>query len=110
MRRIPFPEAGIYSITCDPTERVYVGSAAFAVWDRWIKHLSELRRGTHFCQQMQSDWDWYGETEFTFGLLEVDPSGPGVFERLRPLELRWIEVISAHQLVYNRFGVVQKQS
>lgn len=58
----------IYSITHNPTGRTYVGSSKDAQ-ARIKSHLYALRRGTHPVQDMQADFDTYGE-DYTFLELE----------------------------------------
>lgn len=61
---------GIYKIVNSRNKRVYVGSAS-NFQRRFTEHLKALRDGTHHNQQLQNDWDLYGEDCFTFKVVEV---------------------------------------
>lgn len=58
----------VYCIRHNPTERVYIGSSANA--DRRIgAHISALRRGEHINEDMQADYNRYGE-DYTITILD----------------------------------------
>lgn len=59
----------IYQITNIKNNKIYIGSSSdFS--SRKRKHLSELRRGLHGNVHLQSAWDYYGEENFEFSILE----------------------------------------
>lgn len=57
----------IYAIKHNVTKRIYVGSSANPK-RRFATHLSTLRNGNHIVEDMQRDFDEYGE-DFTFIIL-----------------------------------------
>lgn len=69
------------------TGRTYVGSSV-NVWQRWQQHRSQLRLGTHHCQELQKEWFRYGEPLFGFVVLE-ETSGEHVVRVER--EQWWID-------------------
>ena len=63
---------GIYAITCQPTGRLYVGSA-LNIERRWSEHRKILKPGKHHSQRLQRAWNKYGADAFTFSITEVVP-------------------------------------
>ncbi len=61
--------SGIYLITCTVTDKVYVGSTN-DLYRRWRSHRSQLRAGLHSNPHLQNAWNKYGESAFTFSVLE----------------------------------------
>ena len=61
----------IYAIKHNVTKRIYVGSTKYPQ-KRFASHLSMLRNGKHPVEDMQKDFDEYGE-DFTFFILGVIP-------------------------------------
>lgn len=61
---------GIYCIENLVNNKVYVGQS-ICIEDRWSKHLSSLRKGNNDNRYLQEDWNHYGESLFSFRLLEV---------------------------------------
>lgn len=60
---------GIYCIENLVNHKIYVGQS-ICVEDRWSKHLSSLRRNCNDNRRLQEDWNQYGESSFSFRLLE----------------------------------------
>jgi group I intron endonuclease len=56
---------GIYSITCLPNNKKYIGKSK-DIADRWKQHLYQLKRKEHHCKPLQEAYDEYGYTEFVF--------------------------------------------
>lgn len=80
--------SGIYSITNKVNGKSYIGSAK-SISDRWNRHVHLLRRGKHHNKHLQSSWDKYGESSFTFDTLENDiPS-----EQLESVEQCYLDVV-----------------
>ena len=70
--------SGVYIITCLPQHKHYVG-VSNTVRSRLTAHKSKLRRGCHENQELQHDFQVYGEHAFVFqkllfgsGLLKTD--------------------------------------
>ena len=61
---------GIYKILNRTTGKFYVGSSSRSIEGRWIEHLSDLRRNSHYNPRLQRAWNKYGEEDFDFIVLE----------------------------------------
>jgi group I intron endonuclease len=64
--------SGIYAITHIATGRCYVGCSVDVV-NRLRKHKEILKRGRHRNKHLQNAWHKYGESAFTFSVLEHVP-------------------------------------
>jgi group I intron endonuclease len=62
--------SGIYRILNTINGKGYVGSAK-VFKNRWQRHITRLRKGTHHSILLQRAWNKYGETFFKFEILEV---------------------------------------
>ena len=60
---------GIYLIKNTITGKVYIGKSK-DVQVRWRGHKLDLRRGKHCNAYLQNSWNKYGESAFTFSVLE----------------------------------------
>ena len=60
-----FTKSGLYVLTCISTNRHYIGESS-NVKARLNAHLNTLRRKCHFCKQLQTDFNHYGEQNFLF--------------------------------------------
>lgn len=63
-------KTGVYVIRNLVNGRVYVGSAARTIRERWNQHRHYLRSGKHHSQALQRAWVKYGEAAFEFVILE----------------------------------------
>jgi group I intron endonuclease len=62
---------GIYMIqSISKPERVYVGSAAFDIIDRWKLHLRELKGSKHHSIKLQRHFNKYGLEDLAFEVIE----------------------------------------
>ncbi len=61
--------SGIYFITNKEDGTIYVGSSKNCQL-RWSQHKTELRKDRHCNQKLQSVWNKYGESIFTFSVIE----------------------------------------
>lgn len=68
-------KTGVYLIRNRVNGKVYVGSAAQSLTERWTTHRKSLRRGTHYNEYLQRAWDRYGERAFEFVVLIRCQSG-----------------------------------
>lgn len=78
--------SGIYQIQCLETEKVYIGSAVNSKL-RLRKHKEALRRNAHDNKYLQRAWNKYGESNFTFQVIEIVPCK----EDLIPREQFWLD-------------------
>src|SRR5260221_5069738 len=62
--------SGIYKITCTVTRKIYIGSA-INLRKRQHGHWGHFRRNTHYNLILQNAWNKYGESAFTFEVLEL---------------------------------------
>jgi len=60
---------GIYKITNKVNGKVYIGESN-NIYKRWQEHIDELNNNKHHSHKLQSDWNKYGEENFTFEILE----------------------------------------
>lgn len=60
--------SGIYTIT-SPHGRVYIGQSK-NVEGRLKGHKSDLRNGKHGCEDLQEDWNKFGEDSFVWKVVE----------------------------------------
>lgn len=62
--------SGVYKIICHATEKFYVGSSN-NLRDRWAFHRRSLRKDKHYSTYLQRSWNKYGESAFTFEVVEL---------------------------------------
>lgn len=62
---------GIYKIHCEQTKHVYIGQT-YSFLYRANNHLEKLRNQHHECQQLQLDFNSYGEQAFIFEILCIE--------------------------------------
>jgi len=64
-------KTGVYRTRNVTNTKCYIGSAAGRGFDdRWNKHIRDLNNGSHHSAKLQSAWNKYGETSFSFEILE----------------------------------------
>ena len=63
---------GIYVLRCLVSQKVYVGQSVDP-YGRWLRHRSTLRGGKHGNPHLQAAWNKYGESAFTFEVVELVP-------------------------------------
>lgn len=73
--------SGIYKITNNVTGKFYIGSAKDIDW-RWTIHQRDLRGNRHCNPKLQHSWNFHGEPQFTFVVIEETTSDQSkLFER-----------------------------
>jgi group I intron endonuclease len=87
---------GVYAITCLANGKKYVGSAK-DIKRRHYLHLWRLRSGIHENPKLQRAWEKYGESNFTFEILELVKE----IERLLDVEQHWIDFLDACNKGFN---------
>ena len=80
--------AYIYAIRHNITGKIYIGSSA-CPQERYKHHINRLRRGVHSVEDMQADFNRYGE-DYTFTILEE------VFNHRTGRERRWMYYYQTH--------------
>jgi len=60
---------GIYKITNKANGKVYIGESN-NIYKRWEEHIDDLNNNKHHSHKLQSEWNKYGEENFTFDILE----------------------------------------
>lgn len=91
MRRI----SGIYCIENTVNGKKYIGMAA-NIAARWRSHKCNLRKGKHVNQHLQRAWDKYGESAFSFYVVEELPE-----DELCDAEIAYIEKLDTFGHGYN---------
>ena len=68
---------GIYKITNTKTGRFYIGRSEGknGFYMRWYHHRRLLRKNIHHCSYLQNSYNKYGESCFTFEVLEIKNYG-----------------------------------
>lgn len=61
---------GIYCITNEVNNKKYIGQSK-DIYKRWSVHKCYLNKGTHDNKHLQAAWLKYGESSFSFAILEV---------------------------------------
>jgi group I intron endonuclease len=74
---------GVYKITNTLDGKVYIGSTTIDTDWRWSTHLALLRRGKHHNRHLQRAWDKYGESAFSFEVVEQGTTQEDVREKER---------------------------
>ena len=60
---------GIYCIQTLVNNKVYIGQSV-CIENRWSQHLNSLKNGNNDNRYLQEDWNEYGESSFSFRILE----------------------------------------
>lgn len=91
----PIHCSGVYLICCCSSSKVYVGSSTRSVYRRLRGHKKDLQVKSHKNKHLQSAWNKYGESAFTFELLEECPA-----EECLKLEQFWIDAFRSANRKY----------
>ena len=87
---------GIYCITNRTNNKKYVGCSV-NIKGRWRQHKHQLRNNKHCNSHLQASWNKYGETNFSFSILEEVESKAHIVER----ENFWITFYKSNSNGYN---------
>lgn len=61
----------VYKITNKINGKIYIGSSGNLGY-RWTSHIYDLQSNSHHSQELQSDWNKYGFSNFTFEVIDLD--------------------------------------
>lgn len=86
---------GIYCIENQKNGKKYVGQAV-NIEKRWRQHRNKLINGTHYNEHLQRAWDQYGESNFSFYVLEICDE-----QSLDAREIHYIETLGSFESGYN---------
>lgn len=86
---------GIYCIENKINGKKYVGQAA-DIEKRWKQHRQKLNNKTHYNNHLQKAWDCYGESAFSFYVLEICD-----LESLNSREMYYIKKLNTFECGYN---------
>jgi len=62
-------KCGIYEIQNNITMEIYIGSSK-NIFQRFEKHLLQLRKNKHPNEKLQESWNKYGRENFSFNVVE----------------------------------------
>lgn len=62
---------GIYLIHNSISNKSYVGSASYSIYQRWSRHINDLNKNKHHNYHLQRSWNLYGPDAFKFLILET---------------------------------------
>lgn len=82
---------GIYCIENQKNGKKYVGQAV-NIEKRWRQHRNKLINGTHYNEHLQRAWDQYGESNFSFYVLEICDE-----QSLDAREIHYIETLGSFE-------------
>jgi group I intron endonuclease len=85
---LPQKRPGVYLIRNVTNNKVYVGSAARSIHERWTCHKWQLRHNKHENRHLQHAWGKYGEQAFEFIILESIENVDTILER----EQFWLDL------------------
>lgn len=89
-------KAYIYLIINSLNGKIYVGSSAKNIRNRFAKHISELNLNRHHSPHLQSAWNYYGHEAFHFCIVESVED----ISKLYEIEQLWIDSVDS-KLCYN---------
>jgi group I intron endonuclease len=79
----------IYKIINNETNKIYIGQTKRSLRERKNEHFRELRNQNHYNTQLQEDYNKYGESSFTFEILENNIDEEYLIEK----ETYWIQLL-----------------
>lgn len=97
----------IYAIQHNVTKRIYIGSSA-NVEKRYFAHINKLKTGTHDVEDMQKDYDEFGNDFSVYILDEIQEYDEA------SKEYEWMQKYNSHirgiGYNYNDYTVRRRQS
>lgn len=86
---------GIYKIVNNANGKVYIGQS-INIKARWKDHINTLNRGNSRCTLLQRAWNKYGQSNFSFEILELCEENI-----LDDIETKYIEFYDSRHNGYN---------
>lgn len=86
---------GVYMIKNIINNKIYIGSS-FNVYQRWKRHLNELKQNKHHSLKLQRSYNKYGINNFVFEILEICSQ-----DLLSEREQFWINHFNSYKNGYN---------
>lgn len=83
----------VYAIQHNRTKKIYIGSSK-DIKTRYMNHIYQLRKGSHPIEDMQSDYDKYGEDYSLFVLEELTKWND------RRKEYEWMKIYKSYDRQY----------
>lgn len=99
---------GIYCITCIPTNKKYIGSST-DLSIRWNSHLVSLIINKHSNKKLQTDFNKYGLSNFSFCILILADKNI-TKQKLLILEQLEIDSIPRNSLYNNKRAISKLKS
>ena len=62
---------GVYAIRNMANGKMYIGSTINPFYKRWQCHKKRLKKGVHHSAHLQASWNKYGESNFSFEIVEI---------------------------------------
>jgi group I intron endonuclease len=83
---------GVYQIKNKINNKIYIGSS-FDIGERWLRHISKLKRNKHPNKYLQNSWNKYGEGNFEISVVEVLKDEIVYKAQLLELEQKWLDLL-----------------
>ncbi len=74
-------KTGVYKISYNDSNRVYIGSTTQSFYIRWIQHMWEFRNNCHTNPKMMNVVNKYGLSSLNFEIIEVVKGNNKILER-----------------------------
>ncbi|MDR7000163.1 GIY-YIG nuclease family protein [Neobacillus niacini] len=91
-------EAGVYQIKNSHNQKIFIGSTKNLKTLNGVKLM--LDTGTHSNKELQKEWNHFGQSMFTFEVLEILKKKDDPYftekEALLELEIKWLEQLQPY--------------
>jgi group I intron endonuclease len=95
------PISGIYKITNNRNNKFYIGSSV-DIHARWATHKYLLSGNKHTSKHLQNAWNLYGESDFTFSIIEEIET-----DKLIEREQYWLDLNKTYESE-NGYNILRK--
>ncbi|OGJ59505.1 hypothetical protein A2881_01470 [Candidatus Peribacteria bacterium RIFCSPHIGHO2_01_FULL_55_13] len=96
---------GIYGIKCDATSKSFVGGSV-SIANKILKHIASLNKGVHENVSLQSEWNVFGPTAFSFSILELTSNKYHLSSHLRS----WVSKIPNCEIIDDNANINDKRT